>query len=404
MKHYQDTITGKIYAFDTDIDPQALNNRNIPRTLSDKVIPKPNDSSVWYEGNWIKQEDVPLGYSQPISSIPSYNPAWMAYLSPYSAIYRDETSGVDITLEQINSNSYDGNNLGEIVATLPLDSSSGIPALISNDGAIAVPQCNDFPSKFDGINKLNEILCSLLLGGIHAEVLHSNALSIGSLQEKIKLFSYTPSLHTQFRLNGAAISERIKLMSPRVLMVKDINDAYSQGQMVIKAIHNFSPFFLLNGYTALVYRNNSDALNNLWIVVEQLTDYLWDEKYIKNKNTFSTRIEKCHAHLNKRKQLKNIWAKQQMLRLSKIITKECHKALSMARNNRNDLVHDGIVPDFTVLNMLWRALPLLFEVASGIQKIGINKVRCNGDNNWGNPKITNFDEWSDLAKNIDNVN
>jgi hypothetical protein len=404
MKHYQDTITGQIYAFDPDVDLQTLNNRNIPKTLSDKVIPKPNDSYVWYEGNWIKQEEAPLGYSQPISSVPSYNPAWMAYFSPYSAVYRDENSGMDITLDKINSNSYDGNHLGEIVAILPLDSSSGIPALISYDGAIAVPQCDDFPTKVDGINKLNEILCSLLLGGIHTEVLHSNALSIGSLQEKKKLFSYTPSLHTQFRLNGASISERIKLMSPRVLMVKDINDAYSQGQLVIKAIHNFSPFFLLNGYTALVYRNNSDALNNLWIVVEQLTDYLWDEKYVKNKSTFSTRVKKCHDHLKQRKQLNNIWAKQQMLRLSKIITKECHKALSMARIKRNDLVHDGIVPDFTVLEIFWRALPLLFEVASGIQKMGMNKVHCNGDNNWGNPKRTNFDEWSALAKNIDNAN
>ncbi|MEL0638230.1 hypothetical protein V6259_15875 [Marinomonas sp. TI.3.20] len=76
----------------------------------------------------------------------------------------------------------------------------------------------------------------------------------------------------------------------------------------------------------------------------------------------------------------------------------------MARNKRNDLVHDGIVPDFTVLEKFWRALPLLFEVASGIQEMGINKVRCNGVNNWGNPKITNFDEWSNLAKNIDNAN
>lgn len=401
MKHYQDTETGLIHAFEHGVDPVALNNRNIPATLSEAIKPKPDDSYVWHQGDWIKQEEAPPGYTQPVSSVPSYNPAWMGYLFPYTAVHRDETSGLNISLDQINANSYDGNKLAEVVATLPLGTSSGIPALISYDGAIAIPQCEDFPCKADGVSKLNEILCSLLIGGVHTEVLHSNDLVVGALQDRTRLFAYTPSLHTQLRLNWAAINDRLSpLMHPRMLMAVEIQKAYSQGQQVIRAVHNFSPLFLLNGYTAMVYRNNSDALNNLWITVEQLTEYLWAGNYVKNKSAFPARVAKCHAHLKKKPGLDKISAKHKLLRLSKIISKECYKTLNQARSKRNDLVHDGIVPDLQIVEGLWKALPQLIEVASGIRELGVRRLWGGGANNWAIPARTNFDEWTELATKV----
>lgn len=401
MKHYQDTETGRIYAFEDDVDPRTLNNRNIPTTLSEIINPKPDDSYIWYGRTWIKQEEAPPGYTQPVSSVPSYNPAWMAYLLPYTAVHRDEASGLNISFEQINANSYDGNRLAEVVANLPLDTSSGIPALISYDGAIAIPQCEDFPSNADGVSALNEVLCSLLLGGVHTEVLHSDSLIVGSLQDGIRLFAYTPSLHTQLRLNWAAINDRLSpLMHPRVLMVEEIKKAYSQGQQVIRAIHNFTPLFLLNGYTAMVYRNNSDALNNLWIAVEQLTEHLWEECYKKRMHTSPARIAKCHTQLKKKHGLDKISVKHKLLRLSKIISKECYKPLNQARGNRNKLVHEGIVPDLQVVVALWKALPELIEVASGIRGLGVRRLRGSGANNWVIPARTNFDEWAELATKV----
>ena len=37
MKHFQDTETGKIYAFDDGYDPVTANNRNIPSTLTEAI-------------------------------------------------------------------------------------------------------------------------------------------------------------------------------------------------------------------------------------------------------------------------------------------------------------------------------------------------------------------------------
>lgn len=336
--------------------------------------------------------------TKPVSSVPSYNPGWMANLRPYTAVLHDTCSDLNFTLDQINHNSYNGNKLAEVVATLPLNNNTGIPALISYDGAIAIPQCEDYPSKVDGVRKLNEVLCSLLLGGVHTEVLHPEELVIGGLHEKSSLFAYTPSLNSSLRLNMAALTDRLQpLMCPRVLMVRDIQMAYGQGQQVLQAISNLSPLFVLSGYTAMVYRNNSDALNNLWIAVEQITEYLWIERYMKNFGTFQSRVVTCHEKVKKQLSSDQIWAKHRQLRLAKIISKDCHQKLNQARTKRNDLAHRGIVPDSLCINLLWSALLDLIEVASGIGPLGLRSLGGGSVENWSIPPLTNFDEWRYLA-------
>lgn len=397
MKEYQDTETGMIHAFEDDYDPFTANNRNIPKTLTAAIKPKPDDSHVWYQSGWIKQEDAPVGYMPPVSSVPSYNPAWIAHLRPYSAVHRDASSGLNVTLDQINANSYDGSKLAEVVTLLPLGNSSGIPALVSYDGAIAIPQCGDYPGRVDGVRKLNEILCSLLLGGIQVEVLHSEQLVIGALHEKTSLFAYNPSLHANLRLNWVAPTDRFQpLMCPRVLMVDEMHNAFHQGQQVIQAIANLSPLFLLSGYTAMVYRNNSDALNNLWITVEQLTEHLWGEQY--GKLNLTPRVARCHVRVAGAIRSDQIWAKQRQLRLAKIISRDCHRALSQARTKRNDLAHQGIVPSSETVELLWSVLPELLEVASVISPLGLRKLNGGVVENWGIPAKTDFDEWASLAK------
>lgn len=399
MKHYQDTETGQIYAFEDDVNPFELNYRSIPKALSETVKEKPSESHVWHQGDWIAIVDAPAEYEPPTSSIPAYNPAWIAFLHPYSAIHRDGSSGLNFTLDQVNENSYDGKKLAEVVATLALDTGWGVPALICYDGALAIPQCEEFPSKVDGVNKLNEILCSILLGGIHVEVLHPESMAVGSLQEDFTLFSYTPSLHSQLRHNCASIIDRLApLTMPRALAVTDLKAAYSQGKNVIGSIPCLSPFFLLNGYTAMTYRNSSDALNNLWIVVEQLTAYIWSERYIKNKSSFPPRVARCHAHVNRH--IKNIWAKHQVLRLSKVITKSCHRILTQARNKRNDLAHAGIETDMQSVGELWSSLPELLEVASGMGALGMRALQGGEQSNWGAPPKVNFDDWTELAAKL----
>lgn len=398
MKHYQDTQTGQIYAFEDDFNPFTSNNRNIPKTLTNIIKNKPTDTSVWYRDNWIEKSDAPTDYEEPICSVPSYNLAWMVHLRPYSAIVNDSKKQISFSLEQINENSYAGIQLSEVVGILPLEINEGLDALISYDGAIAIPQCNAFSTRSEGIAKLNEILCSLLLGGIHAEVLHSHELVIGSLHEKTNLFAYAPSLHNRLRLNCASVTERLEpLIFPRVLSFKNVKKSFFEGQKIIKSIPQFSPFFLLNGYTSLINQNNSDALNNLWIVVEQLTEILWINQYSKNRDSYSPRVNKRHHQLQNNIDNNIISSKHELLKLSQVINNIIYKKLNRVRKVRNNLAHAGISPKYEVIIELWNVLLELFEIATYRKNIGMRVLRIGQQINWEIPGSTNFDEWRELA-------
>ncbi|MFH7764534.1 hypothetical protein [Acinetobacter sp. BSP-28] len=398
MKHYQDTQTGQIYAFEDNFDPFISDNRNIPKTLTEIIKNKATDTSVWYNGEWVELTDAPTDYKEPISSVPSYNPAWIVHLRPYSAIISENGNQISFSLGQINENSYEGKQLSKVVGTLPLKINKGLDALVSYDGAIAIPQCNAFSTRSEGITKLNEILCSLLLGGIHTEVLHAHELVIGSLHEKTNLFAYTPCIHTQLRLNWASITERFgPLMCPRVLSVGNLQKAFSEGQAIIKSLPQFTPFFLLNGYTSLINHNNNDALNNLWIVVEQLTEILWVNQYSKNRNIYLQDVHKRHAKLKSKIDNNIISAKHELLKLSKIITNQIYQKLNRVRYSRNKLAHSGTPPNREVIIELWEVLPELFEIAIYRKNMGMRALKVGQEINWDIPSNTNFDEWQEIA-------
>lgn len=400
MKNYQDTETGKIWAFDDGVDPFKLNNRNIPTTLSETVIPKPSDSHVWFNGNWISDTEAPKGYKPPISSVPSYNPAWMAFLSPYTVILRNAEDKYEISLDEINSNSYDGDKLSKAVATLSLSNAQNANALVSFDGAISIPMNEHYSSRNIALDNINRIFCALLIGGIHAEVVTNKELLSGCLHDKENLFAYIPTLHGSLRHKSASITDRIILRHPRILRVSELTEAYLHGAPVIEAIQNFSPFFLLHGYSAMIHQNRSDALSSLWIVVEQLTWSLWDGKFL-NSSEFNPPNMK--SRIDSLKQDNRTWStsvKHELLWQTKIISADCLSALSAARKQRNELVHKGRIPDFSVIHNLWECLYELFEIASGIRPIKMRRLVPIEIPIQKSPENTNFDEWCELSMKL----
>lgn len=404
MKNYQDKETGQIYAFEDDYDPFLSDNRNTPKTLTKNIKTRPTETSVWYDGGWIEITDAPIDYVESTSSIPSHNPAWMVHLTPYSAIISDNQPQLEFSLDQINNNSYDGKQLSNVIGVLSLGdggNDSNLDALISYDGAIAIPQSEKNPTRIIGITKLNEILCCLLLGGIYTEIMHPNELMVGTLYEKQYLFSYQPSLHNRLRCNCASISELITpLMHPRILYLNDVQQAYIEGREILNALPTFTPFFLLNGYTSLINQNNNDALNNLWIVVEQLTEILWKKIYIRHKDNYQRQVKKIYAHYKEKKYLKHIATRHKLLRLSKIITRQHFKKLDSARNARNNLAHRGEQPNREIVIELWQILAELLEVATNSKNVSLKKLRVGKELNWNSPINTNFDEWQKLASQI----
>lgn len=221
--------------------------------------------------------------------------AWVAFLNPYTFVIPDEQEKWEISSAEINSNSYNGAKLSEPVATLPLTNTKHIDALVSYDGAIAIPKNSDYPSAEIALDNINGIFCAILLGGVHAEVISSTELHIGSLMSKSNIFVFRPGLHTSLRLGWASLPERDNLISAQTVRVSELRKAYLHGIKVLTAINNLTPLFLLHGYTAMMYQNRTDALSSLWIVVEQLTWFLW-------KNRFLTAPELHPVSMNSRRQ------------------------------------------------------------------------------------------------------
>ncbi len=62
-------------------------------------------------GDWIKDTEVPAGYKSPMSSVSSYNPAWIAFINPYTFVLPDLAGTFEASIEQVNTNSYDGSIL-----------------------------------------------------------------------------------------------------------------------------------------------------------------------------------------------------------------------------------------------------------------------------------------------------
>lgn len=404
MKTYQDTETGTLHAFEDGVDPFVLNNRNIPATLSEVVIPQPSNSHVWFNGNWFKDTEVPKDYKPPTSNVPAYNPAWMAFLNPYTFVLHDEAEKMEVSLEQLNSNSYDGNKLSEVVVTLPLTNACNINALISFDGAIAIPKNADYPSEKIALDNINRIFCALLLGGVHVEVISPRELFSGMLENKKNIFIFQDELHSRLRHQWSSMQERIVLMTPRIVNTHELRDAYLHGMSILSSVKNLSPFFLLHGYTAMVFQNRSDALSSLWITVEQLTSFIWENHFLRNPEFHPVNMKNRFDSLKQDNRTWSTSVKHELLWQTKLLSGECFASLSSARKQRNNLVHEGVVPEFEVIKNLWVCMFELLESASGTQQIGMRHLVPLDNPELGFPEKNNFSEWEALSEKLSDKN
>ncbi|MDX4059167.1 hypothetical protein Q6A89_01420 [Aliarcobacter skirrowii] len=394
MKHYQDTITGQIYAFyeSDDVEKLMQTRRNIPKTLTDNVKEKPSDNHIWYNGDWIDEKDKPIDYKEPISEIPSYDPAWITFLfEPLVLISKNKNDFV-VTLDEINTNLYDTRILSNFVAKLKdYDENSKLDILVTFDGSVMLPVDENYNTPEKAINKFNEIIGALFLGGILVKPIDLTKLHQGCILEGgSSNFSYTPSPNNDFRNKSASITERIKAHHPNHIQVEEFIEAYNFGINIIKKV-NFSPIFLSLGYHYLNQGKVAESLSNLWIAIEQLTDLLYKSK-----------IDTSMAKVLNRALSKNIniKIKHDILHEIKILNEQTFQILKRNRTDRNKLLHNGTIPNRENVIQLWTILLDLLEVAieTKLEKLQKNSIMILNRNLYNHvknitPKKTNFEQW-----------
>lgn len=407
MQNYQD-MTGKLFSFEDDIDVENLmqTNRNIPKTLTRAIKEKPSDNYVWYNGDWIHKQDKPTDYKELVSDsdVLAYNPAWITFLFKEGTIIHDEQNKFEIILEQINQNTYNGKELSKIITTLEnFDEECPLPILVSVDGSIMLPVNDIYPTQEIAVNKFNAIISALFMGGIVINAVHLGDLEQGTLLEGGEYsFSYMSSSYNRFRNNWASPTELSALLIPSYINSTEIQNAYLAGQDVLNNI-SFSPIYLVQGYHSMQLWKTADALSNLWIVVEQLTNLIWDLK-----------LEEKTKKILKRANIKldNIELKHKIFHECSILEESQFQILNKNRKNRNDLLHEGKLPDHQLVEKLWIVLFELFEIASrkkldklfeltvDKQTKTVKRFSSNLYNEPINPKNTNFEEWIQTEKKL----
>ncbi len=401
MKHYQDSITGQIYGFyeSDNVEKLMQTNRNLPKTLIDNIKEKPSDNHIWHNGDWIDEKDKPIDYKEPISEIPSYDPAWITFLFEPLVLISKTKDDFVVTLNEVNSNLYDTRILSKFVTKLKdYDENSQLDILVTFDGSIMLPIDENYNTPEKAINKFNEIIGALFLGGILVKPIDLTKLHQGCIMENGgSNFSYIPSPNNDFRNKSASITESIKAHHPNHIQVEEFIEAYNFGMTIINKI-NFSPIFLALGYHYLNQGKIAESLSNLWIVIEQLTDFLYQSK-----------IDSSILKILKRALAKNIniKTKHDILHETKIINEQTFQILRDNRTDRNKLLHYGIMPDRENVIQLWTTLLELLEVAidTKLEKLQKNSkmiLNRNLDNHIKNitPKKTNFEQWKIDIKNI----
>jgi hypothetical protein len=158
------------------------------------------------------------------------DPAWVAYITPFSLIVPDGEVTLECSLEEINNSTYNHGKLSKIVGALPLGKhdSKDLFALLCYDGGIALPRYKSFSQKSRSVQVFNEILCNILIGGIYCESIDTRDVVSGHLYQDNFIWpvgyggSVSSQLHASLRTKVAGPLQAAELTRPKSIFVSDI--------------------------------------------------------------------------------------------------------------------------------------------------------------------------------------
>jgi hypothetical protein len=335
------------------------------------------------------------------------NAAWVSYISPFKLIVPDNEKPLAVTLDQINSNTYDHGQLCRIVGMLPVLSKSDYKLVVCYDGALAIPRIENFKNQENAVELFNNLLCQLLLGGVFCEAVDKRDIVWGQLYEKRLLWpvdlgeSASSHLHSKVRMRLAGNIDSIILGNPSYIRYSDFVKSLNTGKSVLEKIYNLTPTYLIRGATEIKYKNWGLALSSLWITIEQLTEYLWKEIFIKNKtlhpeNPIPNRIKS----LQEDHRTWSISVKQEILFQANIINHNIFQKLYPIRQARNGLVHNGDNIERSVAISAYDAVTELIMLCSEktqlpMKDVGLEHERMDQKQS----QDFEFDDWVELSKN-----
>ena len=225
------------------------------------------------------------------------------FIHPFRIVNNSETGPWETTIDQINSHSWDYVALHEMIGGIDVGLATPYHLVVCRDGGIAVPPIEELRDENAVVTFFNQTLAALLLGGVYCEAITLDDIAFGSIIDwkyvriRGQSQSYSTRFHDLLRSQRASPLEAIALEEPRSIDFETIRVAITKGKAILDKTPQLGGEFLLRGVTGVARRDWGSALANLWIAIEQLTSYLWQENIIslaKEEAVFGSRIDQLN--------------------------------------------------------------------------------------------------------------
>ena len=289
-------------------------------------------------------------------------PVIIANCAPFRLVLRDSDTWSP-TIDDINNKTYDYVKLSRLSGYLDV----GIRPFsmeIAFDGSLILPATEEFRVSEKALNKCNQTLGILLLGGVYYEAVQPGDLSAGRLFVNGYLKggggnrSLNSNFHMAIRTKHISPLDSMRLLEPKTITEKEISVAYKKGKIIFDKIEKLSPSLLLNGVSNYVQKQWTEALIFLWTAIEQVIDIIWRKEVVQPAS-----LDEIDGRVKFLKDFR-VWtasAKIELLYQNKFIGQEDYGLLNTARKARNNFIHNAAPLDDDKIKS---ALEALFRLIS----------------------------------------
>lgn len=294
---------------------------------------------------------------------------YVTYLYPIQFIVHDNEQ-IDFPIEEINSLSYNHTLLHRIIGTINNTfEGSAIEYIVCGDGALGV-RIDGNVSKDALPGHYNDLLCKLFLGGMKVEAITSRDITTGDIYESKSIWpvsfgeSWNSHIHAELRMRVVGVTDAIILYQPenRTISIEEMNEMLNKGTLIVDTISNLSTFHLLNGITEYKHCNWQAALTYLWVIAEEITDWLWAQKIINNVTGDNAKKRK---EMLKDTRTFPISVKQEVLMQTGVLNENEYNSLFVIRQARNKLIHEGKMISEKQATLLYDTVNQLLSTISG---------------------------------------
>jgi hypothetical protein len=275
--------------------------------------------------------------------------AIVANTSPFRLVFRSKDEEWAPTIEDINRNTYDYLKLHRQSASLDIGLPAPLCMHVAFDGSLLLPHVNDLWPIEKAVSVCNNILGNVVVGGIYFGPVAPTDIDQAVLYPTgyFRTFGLASGFQGQLRMalqsKIASPLHSILLHKARHIFARDMDKAFTAGKAICAKIPPLSPEFMLHGIASWVSHDWGSALTHLWISVEQIVEFLWQEQVIAIPLPPDITIPGRREFLSDNR----TWTtstRMELLFQKGIIPGETYAKLNIARKARNYLVHDGSLP------------------------------------------------------------